>query len=124
MHMGAFKQTALSGLPTAKTIAATMLGFALAAVGIHSGTGQLRMTDGFPGFDFLMVVLTMLGDMAEASVRQAMLLWQGNLGIFVSNLLVGCTTGLALLLLVLPLWGLMKRRIRQREYTHIAKDTA
>ncbi len=40
----------------AKTIAAMMLGFALAAVGMDAVTGQLRMTYGVPellkGFDF------------------------------------------------------------------------
>jgi putative tricarboxylic transport membrane protein len=55
----------MSKEPPAKTIAAMMLGFALAAVGMDSVTGQLRMTFGFPellkGFDFLIAVIGLFG---------------------------------------------------------------
>src|SRR5690348_4655980 len=48
-----------------KTIAAMMLGFALAAVGIDTVTGQLRLTFGFvdllKGFDFLIAVIGLFG---------------------------------------------------------------
>src|SRR6201993_3695749 len=48
-----------------KTIAAMMLGFALAAVGTDTVTGQLRMTFGFnvllKGFDFLIAVIGLFG---------------------------------------------------------------
>ena len=48
-----------------KTIASMMLGFALAAVGIDTVTGQLRMTFGFTdllkGFDFLIAVIGLFG---------------------------------------------------------------
>ena len=48
-----------------KTIAAMMLGFALAAVGLDTVTGQLRMTFGFTemlkGFDFLIAVIGLFG---------------------------------------------------------------
>jgi putative tricarboxylic transport membrane protein len=51
--------------PAAKTIASMMLGFALAAVGMDSVTGQLRMTFGVPellkGFDFLIAVIGLFG---------------------------------------------------------------
>ena len=50
-----------------------------------------------------LVLALVLGDMAEASFRQAMLLSQGSLGIFWSNPLVGSITALALVLLVWPL---------------------
>lgn len=50
-----------------------------------------------------LVLALVLGDNAENSFRQAMLLSQGDLGIFMSNPLVGTITGLALLLLVWPL---------------------
>src|SRR5215208_102434 len=47
--------------PPFKTIAAMMIGFALAAVGLDNVTGQLRLTFGFPellnGFDFLIAVI-------------------------------------------------------------------
>ena len=73
-----------------------------------------------------LVLALVLGDMAEASFRQAMLLSQGSLAIFVSNPLVGCITGLALLLLISPLWGALKQRYRQRELAlaSAAKDAA
>ena len=44
-----------------------------------------------------------LGDRAEASFRQAMLVSQGDMSVFFSNALVGALTGLALLLLFWPL---------------------
>jgi putative tricarboxylic transport membrane protein len=55
----------MSREPPAKTLAAMMLGFALAAVGMDSVTGQLRMTFGAPellkGFDFLIAVIGLFG---------------------------------------------------------------
>ncbi len=55
----------MSKEPPAKTIAAMMFGFALAAVGLDSVTGQLRMTFGVPallkGFDFLIAVIGLFG---------------------------------------------------------------
>ena len=55
----------MSKEPPAKTIAAMMLGFALAAVGMDSVTGQLRMTFGqaelLKGFDFLIAVIGLFG---------------------------------------------------------------
>jgi putative tricarboxylic transport membrane protein len=51
--------------PPAKTIVAMMLGFALAAVGLDTVTGTLRMTYGFTsllqGFDFLIAVIGLFG---------------------------------------------------------------
>src|SRR4051812_6627343 len=51
--------------PPVKTIASMMLGFALAAVGIDTVTGTLRMTFGLPallqGFDFLVAVIGLFG---------------------------------------------------------------
>ena len=71
-----------------------------------------------------LVLALVLGDMAEASFRQAMLLSQGSLSIFASNPLVGSITGLALLLLLSPAWGAMQRAARRREYRGTAKDAA
>jgi putative tricarboxylic transport membrane protein len=55
----------MSKEPPAKTLAAMMLGFALAAVGMDTVTGQLRMTFGQPellkGFDFLIAVIGLFG---------------------------------------------------------------
>ena len=62
-----------------------------------------------------LVLALVLGDMAEASFRQAMLLSQGSLGIFWSNPLVGSIAGLALLLLAWPLVGVLKSRLRAQE---------
>jgi putative tricarboxylic transport membrane protein len=49
-----------------------------------------------------LVLALVLGDMAEASFRQSMLLSQGNLAVFWSNPLVGTLTSVALLMLVWP----------------------
>ncbi len=55
----------MSKEPPAKTLAAMMLGFALAAVGLDTVTGTLRMTFGVPellkGFDFLIAVIGLFG---------------------------------------------------------------
>jgi putative tricarboxylic transport membrane protein len=56
-----------------------------------------------------------LGDMAEASFRQAMLLSQGSLSIFWANPLVGSIFALAIVLLVWPLWGAAQNIARARE---------
>ncbi len=50
-----------------------------------------------------LVLALVLGDRAEDSFRQSMLLSQGSLGILWSNWLVGSITTLALLLLLWPL---------------------
>ena len=55
-----------------------------------------------------LVLALVLGDMAESSFRQAMLLSQGSLSIFWSNGLVGSIAGLAMLMLVWPLLGKIK----------------
>jgi putative tricarboxylic transport membrane protein len=52
-----------------------------------------------------LVLALVLGDMAEASFRQSMLMSQGSLSIFWSNGLVGGIFGLAMLMLVWPLVG-------------------
>src|SRR5712672_1693251 len=61
-----------------------------------------------------LVLAIVLGDRAEASFRQAMLVSQGELGVFFSNALVGTMTGLALALLFWPLasWALSGLRRR------------
>ncbi|MBB2484593.1 tripartite tricarboxylate transporter permease [Mitsuaria sp. WAJ17] len=63
-----------------------------------------------------LVLALVLGDKAESNFRQSMLLSQGSLGIFWSNALVGGLTALALLMLVWPLWGLLKRRAARNEF--------
>ena len=62
-----------------------------------------------------MVLALVLGDMAEASFRQAMLLSQGSLSIFWSNGLVSTITGLALILLLWPLVGRGRQLLKARE---------
>jgi putative tricarboxylic transport membrane protein len=62
-----------------------------------------------------LVLALVLGDMAEASFRQAMLLSQGSLGIFWSNPLVGSIVGLAVILLGWPMLGALRSRFRVRE---------
>jgi putative tricarboxylic transport membrane protein len=58
-----------------------------------------------------LVLALVLGDMAEASFRQSMLLSQGALSIFWSNPLVGSIAGLAMVLLLWPLMGMVKGRL-------------
>ena len=62
-----------------------------------------------------MVLALVLGDMAEASFRQAMLLSQGSLSIFWANPLVGSIAGLAIIMLLWPLWGVIRGWVKARE---------
>jgi putative tricarboxylic transport membrane protein len=59
-----------------------------------------------------LVLAIVLGDRAEASFRQAMLVSQGDMTVFFSNGLVGTMTGLALALLFWPLvsWAISRFR--------------
>ncbi|MGH8797250.1 MAG: tripartite tricarboxylate transporter permease, partial [Caldimonas sp.] len=61
-----------------------------------------------------MVLALVLGDMAEASFRQAMLLSQGSLSIFWANPLVSGIAGLAIVLLLWPLVGIVRGRLGPR----------
>jgi putative tricarboxylic transport membrane protein len=62
-----------------------------------------------------LVLALVLGDMAESSFRQSMLISQGSLGIFWSNPLAGSITTLALVMLVWPMIGALKNYYRARE---------
>jgi putative tricarboxylic transport membrane protein len=62
-----------------------------------------------------LVLALVLGDMAETSFRQSMLLSQGSLSIFWSNPLVGSLFFLAIALLVWPLWGAARNMARLTE---------
>jgi putative tricarboxylic transport membrane protein len=62
-----------------------------------------------------LVLALVLGDMAEASFRQSMLLSQGALSIFWSNPLVGSIAGLAIALLLWPLWGAARGWFKARD---------
>jgi len=61
-----------------------------------------------------LVLAIVLGDNAEASFRQAMLVSQGDMKVFFANGLVGTMTGLALFLLFWPLISLLIARLRGR----------
>ncbi|MBS0435845.1 MAG: tripartite tricarboxylate transporter permease [Proteobacteria bacterium] len=67
-----------------------------------------------------LVLALVLGDMAEASFRQAMLLSQGSLAIFWSNGLVGGIVALALAMLLWPLASFARKSLRRREYSPAA----
>ncbi|MGA8049509.1 MAG: tripartite tricarboxylate transporter permease [Burkholderiales bacterium] len=59
-----------------------------------------------------LVLAIVLGDNAEASFRQAMLISQGDMSVFFANKLVGTLTSLALILLFWPLISWLIRRLR------------
>ena len=63
-----------------------------------------------------LVLALVLGDMAEASFRQSMLLSQGSVSIFWSNKLVGGIAGLAMVMLLWPLIGAVKSWFRPRAH--------
>jgi len=59
-----------------------------------------------------LVLAIVLGDNAESSFRQAMLMSQGSLGILFENKLAGGMTTLALILLFWPLVTWLLSRVR------------
>src|ERR1041384_5308666 len=95
---------------------------AIGAYTVHNSTFDVWMmvVFGLAGYAFKklsyplapLVLAIVLGDRAEASFRQAMLVSQGDLTVFFSNKLVGGMTGLALFLLLWPLvsWLIGKAR--------------
>lgn len=97
---------------------------AIGAYTVHSSMFDvaLMMVFGVMGYLFKklkyplapLVLALVLGDMAESSFRQAMLLSQGSLSIFWANPLVGSIFSLALLMLVWPLFGAVKSRLAAR----------
>jgi putative tricarboxylic transport membrane protein len=97
---------------------------AIGAYTVHSSMFDVYLMLGFGvmGYFFKklkyplapLVLALVLGDMAEASFRQAMLLSQGSLSIFWSNGLVGTIAGLALLLLVWPVVGALQKMLGGR----------
>jgi putative tricarboxylic transport membrane protein len=97
---------------------------AIGAYTVHNSTFDVWMmiVFGVAGYAFKklsyplapLVLAIVLGDRAEASFRQAMLVSQGDMSVFFSNKLVGGLTGLALALLVWPAvsWAIAKVRRR------------
>jgi len=97
---------------------------AIGAYTVHNSNFDVYMMVVFGVFGYLfkklsyplapLVLAIVLGDRAEASFRQAMLMSQGDMSVFFSNSLVGSLTGLSLFLLSLPLltWGIAKARGR------------
>ena len=59
-----------------------------------------------------MVLALVLGDRAEDSFRQSMLISQGDLTVFFSNWLVGGITALSLVMLFWPLLARVMTRLR------------
>ncbi|MBC7728829.1 MAG: tripartite tricarboxylate transporter permease [Microbacteriaceae bacterium] len=98
---------------------------AIGAYTVHSSMFDvvLMMVFGVMGYFFKklkyplapLVLALVLGDMAEASFRQAMLLSQGSLAIFWSNPLVGSIVSLAMLMLLWPLVGWLRRMALRRD---------
>ena len=62
-----------------------------------------------------LVLALVLGDMAEASFRQSMLISQGSLAIFWANPLVASIAGIAIVLLLWPLLGILRARMKAGE---------
>ena len=69
-----------------------------------------------------LVLALVLGDKAEDSFRQSMLLSQGDLSIMVSNPLVGSITGLALLMLFWPLLAKLVAKLRHPKPSSFAEE--
>ncbi len=60
-----------------------------------------------------LVLALVLGDRAEDSFRQSLLMSQGDMRIFFANALVGSITALALALLLWPTVSMLWRKLRR-----------
>jgi putative tricarboxylic transport membrane protein len=69
-----------------------------------------------------LVLALVLGDRAEDSFRQSMLISQGDLTIFFSNKLVGTITALSLLLLLSPLISVATEKLRGRNPADASRE--
>jgi putative tricarboxylic transport membrane protein len=69
-----------------------------------------------------LVLALVLGDKAEDSFRQAMLISQGEVGIMWANPLVGTITTLALILLFWPLISWVLRKVKPRKPDPVAVE--
>ena len=69
-----------------------------------------------------LVLALVLGDKAEDSFRQAMLVSQGELSIMWSNPLVGGITSLALVLLLWPLISRLIAKVRPPKVNEFAEE--
>jgi putative tricarboxylic transport membrane protein len=105
---------------------------AIGAYTVHSSMFDVVMMLVFGVFGYLfkklkyplapLVLALVLGDMAESSFRQSMLLSQGSMSIFYSNALVGSIVTLALVMLVWPLVSGGLQWLRRRDATLPVKD--
>jgi len=96
---------------------------AVGAYAVHGSTNDIVLMLGFGVLGYVLkklnyplaplVLALVLGDMAEASFRQSMLLSQGSLAIFFSNPLVGGLVTLALLMLLWPAFAALKGALRR-----------
>jgi putative tricarboxylic transport membrane protein len=88
---------------------------AVGAYTVHNATFDVWLMMGFGVLGYIfkkldypmapMVLALVLGDRAEDSFRQSMLMSQGSIDVFFSNYLVAGITTLALVLLLWPLVG-------------------
>jgi putative tricarboxylic transport membrane protein len=97
---------------------------AIGAYTVHSSIFDVVMMLVFGVFGYLfkklryplapLVLALVLGDMAESSFRQSMLLSQGSLSIFWANPLVGGLMALSFVMLLWPIIPALKRYLRSR----------
>src|SRR5215471_16424102 len=100
---------------------------AVGAYAVHNSTTDIALMLVFGVLGYVMkklnyplaplVLALVLGDMAEASFRQSMLLSQGSLSIFFSNPLVGGLVTLALAMLSWPAFSALKGTLRRQAPT-------
>ena len=105
---------------------------AVGAYTVHNAFMDIAMMLGFGVLGYLfkklsyplapLVLALVLGDMAESSFRQAMLVSQGNISIFWSNPLVGGIVTLALVMLFWPLISALITKLRPPSDTAVATE--
>ena len=115
---------AILRIPFAIVAPVIMVICAIGAFTVHNSIfdGWMMIVFGIIGYVFKtlnyplapLVLAIVLGDRAEASFRQAMLVSQGDMSIFFSTALVSGLTGLALFLLLWPVFGAIRARLKGR----------
>ena len=111
-------------IPFAMIAAVILIVCAIGAFTVHNATFDIKLMLFFGVLGYVMkkldyplapmVLAVVLGDRTEVAFRQSLLLSQGSLGIFWSKPLVASIVSLAVFLLLMPVWTVVRARSSRR----------
>ena len=111
-------------IPFAMIGAVILIVCAIGAFTVHNATFDIKLMLFFGVLGYVMkkldyplapmVLAVVLGDRTEVAFRQSLLLSQGSIGIFWSKPLVASIVSLAVFLLLMPVWTVVRARSSRR----------